>query len=434
MEEISIYKLHQHPKNVRRDYGDLTELTESIKENGILQNLTVVPDPSIEGSYLVVIGNCRLQAARQAGLTTVPCQIVNMTEQEQIQTMLVENMQRKNLSVIEEARGVQMCIDLGIKPADIAKKTGLSKRTVYERKAIASLDIEEDHPEATIQDYLKITELKEKKNRDELLTYIGTQNFGWKYNELKKEEEREAFYKTLTPELDKHAHEAKEAPKWGEYSDIFTVDSKEDIDEIPWEDDAEYAYAKSTWSQQIKVYKLQSAEEEEDDEDQREYERQKEERRLAYDAGKNWADIARTKRMEYMRELYKGDYGPINKDKLIVWLAKGLFSWDTPEIDTYREVMEEDEPDEYEDDTEEQDMIAAVQRRPGHAVMLIYSLLERNKGLGLPTMTGYGSYIKNDDYQQLYDFMRDFGYKMSPEERNLLDGTHEVYYREEEEE
>ena len=46
-------------------------------------------------------------------------------------------------------------------------------------------------------------------------------------------------------------------------------------------------------------------------------------------------------------------------------------------------------------------------------------------------MTGYGTYIENESYQLLYDFMNDFGYKASKEERKLLDGTHEIYLEEE---
>lgn len=434
IEEIEIRKLHQHPKNVRRTYGDLAELTESIKEVGILQNLTVVPDPAVKGEYLVVIGNCRLQAARQAGLKTVPCSVVDMTEEEQISTMLVENMQRKNLSIIEEAKGVQMCIDLGTKPADLAKKTGLSKRVIYERKAIAELDIEDESPEATIQDYLKVTELKDKENRDELLKVIGTSNFQWKYNELKRKEEYAAFFKTLTPYLAGHATEALQRPKWNEYTKVYDVGKKADIDEIEWEDDADYVFWKSSSSPMISVYKLKSEEDlEEDLEEQEEYERQKEQRNDTRKQGKVWADIARTSRMNYMRELYRGDHGPISKDKLILWLTRGLTAWHGWDEYIYREAMEIEEGDEYEDDTTEQDMIASVQRSATNAVMVVYSSMERGENSELPTMTGFGTYREDEDTQRLYDFLHDFGYRPSQEEKKLLDGTHEIYIKEDEE-
>ena len=121
---ISIDNLKNHPRNIRKTYGDLKELTASIKEKGVLQNLVVVPDPKNEGKYLVVAGNCRLRAAKKAGLTELECVIAEMSEQEQVLTMLVENMQRNGLSIAEEAAGIQMCLeDFGMKVADVAKAT-----------------------------------------------------------------------------------------------------------------------------------------------------------------------------------------------------------------------------------------------------------------------------------------------------------------------
>lgn len=71
IQNISIELVKVHPNNVRKTYNDIEELAESIKAKGILQNLTVVPDPQEPGKYLTVIGNRRLTAARMAGLETV---------------------------------------------------------------------------------------------------------------------------------------------------------------------------------------------------------------------------------------------------------------------------------------------------------------------------------------------------------------------------
>lgn len=94
---IPIGKLWPHPENPRKDLGDLTELAESIRVNGILQNLTVVPwfseltwqpcdDPKAqeEMGYRVVIGHRRLAAAKQAGLKELPCVIRQMYHDEQV--------------------------------------------------------------------------------------------------------------------------------------------------------------------------------------------------------------------------------------------------------------------------------------------------------------------------------------------------------------
>lgn len=108
---IPVKKLWQHPDNPRKDLGDVTELAESIKVNGVLQNLTVVPligeiTKKWDGeSYRVIIGHRRLAAAKLAGLEELPCVVVEMSEREQLSTMLTENMQRSDLTVYEQAQG-----------------------------------------------------------------------------------------------------------------------------------------------------------------------------------------------------------------------------------------------------------------------------------------------------------------------------------------
>nr|DAJ93575.1 MAG TPA: chromosome partitioning protein [Caudoviricetes sp.] len=73
IKQISIELIDPHPENPRKNLGNLTELAESIKANGIMQNLTVVPKD--DGRYMAVIGHRRLAAAKLAGLETVPCAV-----------------------------------------------------------------------------------------------------------------------------------------------------------------------------------------------------------------------------------------------------------------------------------------------------------------------------------------------------------------------
>ena len=102
--------LHPHPYNPRQDVGDVFELSQSIKANGVLQNLTVVPmelvDPDAtiklgEGHYTVLIGHRRLAAAEIAGLTELPCVVVEMDSREQMQTMLITFVLSKTISLWE---------------------------------------------------------------------------------------------------------------------------------------------------------------------------------------------------------------------------------------------------------------------------------------------------------------------------------------------
>ena len=178
MINIPIEDLKIHPKNVRTQYEGIEELAASIKKKGVLQNLTVVPDPEEEEKYLVVIGNRRLTAARAAGVKELPCVIdFDMSESEQVATMLCENMNRKDLKVYEEAAAMQMCIeDYGFSVEDVARKTGLSKTTVNHRLNIARLDREElidkaEDPEfqLTLHDLLTLEKVKSEKTRNKIL-------------------------------------------------------------------------------------------------------------------------------------------------------------------------------------------------------------------------------------------------------------------------
>ena len=176
--EIKIEDLKIHPKNVRRKYEGIEELAQSIKENGIMQNLTVVPDKEEEGKYLVVIGNRRLTAAREAGLETAPCVVVeDMAEKEQITTMLMENMNRKDLTVYEEAEAMQMCFeDFGLKVEEIEGKTGLSKTTINHRLNMAKLDretliekAEDKEFQLSITDLYALEKVKDINTRNRIL-------------------------------------------------------------------------------------------------------------------------------------------------------------------------------------------------------------------------------------------------------------------------
>lgn len=77
--------------------------------------------------FTVIIGHRRLAAAKQAGLTELPCAVVEMTEKEQLSTMLTENMQRSDLTVYEEAKGCQLLLDLGDTIAEVAERQAFRK-------------------------------------------------------------------------------------------------------------------------------------------------------------------------------------------------------------------------------------------------------------------------------------------------------------------
>lgn len=213
---IPVKQLYHHPENPRKNLGDLVELSESIRKNGVMQNLTVVKGhrmdkeewiraakaegvarEAAEGTYdpatawtvdgfTVVIGNRRMEAAKLAGLTVLPCVISDMDHREQIATMLEENMQRSDLTVFEQAQGFQMMMDLGFTAAEISEKTGFSRTTVDRRLKMAELDEKvfrkAVEKQITIEDLDRLSQLDSVKERNALLKEYGENNFDWKLN------------------------------------------------------------------------------------------------------------------------------------------------------------------------------------------------------------------------------------------------------------
>lgn len=213
--------MFHHPQNPRKEIGDISELADSVKAKGILQNLTVVP---AEDGYYVVIGNRRLEAAKAAGLTELPCVVAEMAEKEQMETMLLENIQRVDLTVKEQADGFQMMIDLGTSVEELSEKTGFAKSTIYHRLNIAKLDPEiVEEKQLTLKEMILLEKVRSIEKRNELLkNYGGTANFEYWVNNTAKteetEEKRERIFKAL---------EAAGIPRSGKYA--YKYDSRIEV-------------------------------------------------------------------------------------------------------------------------------------------------------------------------------------------------------------
>lgn len=104
LQMLPIDSIHENPWQPRRDFDAdaLLDLTESIREKGVLSPLIVAQK---DGDYLLVAGERRLRAAKQAGLTEVPVILRTLSDEEIAQIALIENIQRADLNVVEEANG-----------------------------------------------------------------------------------------------------------------------------------------------------------------------------------------------------------------------------------------------------------------------------------------------------------------------------------------
>lgn len=228
MQYIAIEQLHPHPDNPRKDLGDLTELAASIKQSGIYQNLTVIPCEA--GGYTVVIGHRRRAAAEIAGLTELPCVITEMSYKEQLSTMLLENMQRTDLTIYEQAQGFQMMLDLGDSIADISTSTGFSETTVRRRVKLLELDKEKFEKAtargATLFDFAELNKVKSVDKRNELLAYIGTPNFNNKLKTTLENEKSAERLMELKSQLDVFAFQIERPNEFGGVAvEMYCVES-----------------------------------------------------------------------------------------------------------------------------------------------------------------------------------------------------------------
>lgn len=125
--EISLDELRANPYQPRKIFDEeaLQELANSIKEHGVFQPIIV--KKSIKG-YEIIAGERRVRASKLAGKETVPAIIRDFTDEQMMEIALLENLQRENLTAIEEAEAYKTMLDtLGLTQEDLAKKVGKSR-------------------------------------------------------------------------------------------------------------------------------------------------------------------------------------------------------------------------------------------------------------------------------------------------------------------
>ena len=103
---IPITSIYPNPEQPRVEFGDLSELTDSIKEKGVLEPLLVKPQP--DGRFMIIAGERRWRASQLAGLVELPCIELDIDENSVAEIALIENLQRKDLTVWEEADAWQL--------------------------------------------------------------------------------------------------------------------------------------------------------------------------------------------------------------------------------------------------------------------------------------------------------------------------------------
>jgi ParB family chromosome partitioning protein len=136
---IPIEKIQPNPDQPRKALGDLRELTDSVREKGVLEPLLVRYMPR-EDCYFIISGERRFHASQAAGLSELPCIEKIADDAETLEIALIENLQRKDLTPFEEADGLQRLAEVfDYTHDDIAQKIGRSRSSVTETLSLRAI-------------------------------------------------------------------------------------------------------------------------------------------------------------------------------------------------------------------------------------------------------------------------------------------------------
>ena len=213
------------------DEEGLKELSESIKQHGIIQPLVL---RRVEDKYEIIAGERRFKAAQLAGLSKVPAVIANIDDNKSAEVAIVENVQRRDLSPIEEARSYKNLLDKGyLTQAELAKKMGLSQSAIANKLRLLNLDeevqqalIENRISERHARSLLVLPTHEEqrkwlKRIINERMTVRQLDNELKKISEPPKEEEDDTDVPLVKSiDIDAIRKEATEIPSVNEESDI----------------------------------------------------------------------------------------------------------------------------------------------------------------------------------------------------------------------
>jgi len=193
VKQVPVAAISPNPRQPRHkiDPDALRELADSIREHGLIQPLIVTPAPDsteLAPRYQLIAGERRWNAAKMAGLATVPVIVRGATPQEMLELALVENIQRADLNVLEEANAYrQLMTDFGLTQEQVASKVGKNRTTIANalrllklppdiQAALADESISEGHARA-------ILTLEDEKQQKELLRQVRAQGLSVRQTE-----------------------------------------------------------------------------------------------------------------------------------------------------------------------------------------------------------------------------------------------------------
>ena len=434
---LPVDMLHPHRDNPRKALGDLTELAESIKANGVMQNLTVIPIEEAEPDtdrqgYTVIIGHRRLEAAKLAGLNEVPCVITHMSRAKQLSTMLLENIQRNDLTVYEQAQGFQLMMGMGITVKEISTLSGFSEKTVRHRLEIARLDgvkvknVSEER-QLSLSDFAQLEKVEDIDERNKLLDCIGTGNFKWQLDNAVADQEMRKLAKFAQPTLMQFATKSEYGKCW-DLTLYATLKTESDVREITVpkaKKGVKYYYTVNRYD--IKVYKKEPKPEEEKAADAAEKEKKRRTKAQVQALGE-LAERCFESRKSFILNF---DALSVTHQAIFEFILAILLSAEYSGVNrsVQREFIGSTEFNAYtclQDGEREKFFRTATPRK--RAIVAAYSCCGDSKDKDVHDYNG--NYT--DDYtarecRRIYDALKILGYEPSDEEREYINGTHSAY-------
>lgn len=260
---LPLADIRPHPHNPRQDLGDLTELADSIRSQGVLQPITVVPDPDAPTGYVCLLGHRRHAAAALADQQLIPAMVrTDLSASQQLVAMGVENVQRSDLTPVEEATWLQGLLDLGeVKRSQLSKVTGMSKSTVSSRLKLAHLPdaakVKVHEGQATLEEALQLADADLPADVvEDLTSKLGRPAFRWELENARRAAKAAADRATVRARLEESGvtwsdnHDGVDTTRWA-------FECRVDLDtDIPALDlHAPHLAVPGHWGSEVNIYR-----------------------------------------------------------------------------------------------------------------------------------------------------------------------------------
>ncbi len=481
-EELTMLKvaaIYPHPDNPRKDVGDVTELADSIKKRGILQNLTVMPghwltieemadivkayreDPTDElgnlietkwsdEGYTTLIGHRRTAAAKLAGVEEAPCRIVTgLTKNEQITMMLEENMQRNDLTIYEQAESFQLMLDLGETVETLSDKTGFSKSTIYHRLNLAKLDRDlikekedDDSYQLSIKDMYELEKIKDVDKRNQILSKsTDSSNLKYLIEQSVREEERDKKARKIIAKLEEMGVQQCE-DDLSNYNSGYTwianiysydLDESDDVDAPEIEDttDVYYTYNHSIYiKRKVQTAAVEESGEEDTPKEKTESEKLKEQIREDSEKLDGYQKSFKEHFSEFIDMVVHGDIEVEDDIEMIhpLMLIELQLGFEKFRFEELCEIIDENYDDYDEDVPEEAEKRKIVRKAAKELPTITYLLCFINESVRWKTFYSIWTNKLNEENAmlmlKLIAEVRKLGFAPDEDEFKLIKGTH----------